>query len=66
MVGNKFLQDDGEEDEVISSEWAASGGLDVKQLNKLELEFLDAMVSFTTQSTYFSSFITIMWTVKIY
>lgn len=45
MVGNKFLQDDGEDDEVISSEWATSGGLDIKQLNKLELEFLDAIVS---------------------
>lgn len=45
MVGNKFLHDDGEDDEVISSEWAASGDIDLKQLNKLELEFLDAIVS---------------------
>lgn len=47
MVGNKFLHDDGEDDEVISSEWAASGDMDLKQLNKLELEFLDAIVSFS-------------------
>ncbi|KAL0893479.1 hypothetical protein ABMA27_013680 [Loxostege sticticalis] len=43
MVGNKFLQDDGEDDEVICSEWAASGGVDLKQLKKLELDFLSAI-----------------------
>ncbi|KAJ0180218.1 hypothetical protein K1T71_003622 [Dendrolimus kikuchii] len=43
MVGNKFLQDDGEDDDVMCSEWAASGGIDLKQLNKLEVEFLDAI-----------------------
>uniref|UniRef100_S4P4Y7 Protein CNPPD1 n=1 Tax=Pararge aegeria TaxID=116150 RepID=S4P4Y7_9NEOP len=43
MVGNKFLQDDGEDDEVICSEWAASGGLDLNQLKKLEVEFLSAI-----------------------
>ncbi|CAG4906421.1 unnamed protein product [Colias eurytheme] len=43
MVSNKFLQDDGEEDEVICSEWAASGGLDLQQLKKLEAEFLNAI-----------------------
>lgn len=45
MVSNKFLQDDGEDDEVICSEWAASGGLDLEQLKKLEVEFLNAIVS---------------------
>ncbi|XP_063822115.1 protein CNPPD1 [Ostrinia nubilalis] len=43
MVGNKFLQDDGEDDEVICSEWAASGGIDLKTLKKLEVEFLSAI-----------------------
>ncbi|CAG9783448.1 unnamed protein product [Diatraea saccharalis] len=43
MVGNKFLQDDGEDDEVICSEWAASGGIELAQLKKLELEFLNAI-----------------------
>ncbi|XP_022124375.1 uncharacterized protein LOC110999568 isoform X2 [Pieris rapae] len=43
MVSNKFLQDDGEDDEVICSEWAASGGLDLHQLNKLEADFLNAI-----------------------
>lgn len=45
MVGNKFLQDDGEDDDVICSEWAASGGLELNQLKKLEVEFLNAIVS---------------------
>ncbi|XP_052752554.1 protein CNPPD1 [Galleria mellonella] len=43
MVGNKFLQDDGEDDEVICSEWAASGGIDLKHLKKLEVDFLNAI-----------------------
>ncbi|CAH2074767.1 unnamed protein product, partial [Iphiclides podalirius] len=43
MVSNKFLQDDGEDDEVICSEWAASGGLELEQLKKLEVEFLNAI-----------------------
>lgn len=50
MVGNKFLQDDGEDDEVICSEWAASGGVDLKQLKKLELDFLSAIVSIGRRS----------------
>lgn len=45
MVGNKFLHDDGEDDDVLCSEWATAGGVDLKQLNKLELAFLDAIVS---------------------
>lgn len=54
MVSNKFLQDDGEDDEVICSEWAASGGLDLDQLKKLEVEFLNAIVCIITfYLTYF-------------
>ncbi|KAJ2952422.1 hypothetical protein O0L34_g6726 [Tuta absoluta] len=43
MVGNKFLQDDGEDEEVFCSEWASSGGLDLSQLKRLELQFLNAI-----------------------
>jgi len=43
LVANKFLHDDGEEDEVFNDEWASSGGLDTKELNRLELGFLSAM-----------------------
>ncbi|VVC98580.1 unnamed protein product [Leptidea sinapis] len=43
MVSNKFLQDDGEDDEVICSEWAVSGGLELQQLKRMELEFLKAI-----------------------
>ena len=46
MVGSKFLQDDGEEDEVNNSEWAASAGLTVKDVNKAEKKFLAAIVSY--------------------
>lgn len=45
MVSNKFLQDDGEDEEVLCSEWAASGGLELCQLKRLEVEFLNAIVS---------------------
>ena len=43
MVASKFLHDDGEEDEVFNDEWATSGGMDTKELNKLEISFLSAM-----------------------
>merc|ERR1719290_980849 len=43
MVASKFLHDDGEEDEVFNDEWASSGGIDTKELNKLELSFLSAL-----------------------
>lgn len=43
MVASKFLHDDGEEDEVFNDEWANSGGLEVKEMNRLEREFLDAI-----------------------
>merc|ERR1711974_14746 len=43
MVTSKFLHDDGEEDEVFNDEWASSGGIDTKELNRLEVKFLAAM-----------------------
>jgi len=43
MVASKYLYDDGEEDEVFNDEWAASGNLEKKELNRLEVEFLDAI-----------------------
>jgi len=43
LVASKFLHDDGEEDEVFNDEWAKSGGMDTKELNKLEMQFLSAI-----------------------
>ncbi|KAK8770222.1 protein CNPPD1 [Amblyomma americanum] len=43
MVASKFLYDDGEEDEVFNNEWAASANVELKDLNVLEREFLDAL-----------------------
>jgi len=43
MVASKYLYDDGEEDEVFNDEWAASGNLEKKELNRLEIEFLSAI-----------------------
>ena len=34
------MHDDGEEDEVFNEEWATSAGMEKKDLNRLELEFL--------------------------
>lgn len=45
MIGSKFLQDDGEEDEVNNYEWAASSGLTVQDVNRAEKQFLNAIVS---------------------
>jgi hypothetical protein len=43
MVASKFLFDDGEDDEVFNDEWASSANIEVKELNRLEREFLEAM-----------------------
>jgi len=43
MVASKFLHDDGEEDEVFNDEWAKSGNIDLKEFNRLEIEFLSAI-----------------------
>nr|CAD7262524.1 unnamed protein product [Timema shepardi] len=43
MVASKFLNDDGEEDEVFNDEWAASAGISVKDINQIEREFLQAI-----------------------
>lgn len=45
MVSCKFLFDDGESDEVFVDEWAASGGITINELVKLERDFLKAIVS---------------------
>ena len=45
MMASKFLYDEGEDDEVLNSEWAASAGLHVDEINTLEREFLQAIVS---------------------
>lgn len=44
LVASKFLYDDGQEDEVFNGEWAASAGMDLRDLNLLERRFLDALV----------------------
>jgi len=43
MVASKFLHDDGEVDEVFNDEWAASAGLNVKDINNFERDFLQAI-----------------------
>ena len=45
MMASKFLNDEGEEDEVINSDWANSAKLDLAELNQLEKQFLQAIVS---------------------
>ncbi|XP_078045249.1 protein CNPPD1 [Augochlora pura] len=43
MVASKFLNDEGEEDEVFNTEWALSGHLSISQMNQLEKDFLQAI-----------------------
>lgn len=43
MIASKYLNDDGEDDEVFNTEWAKSGNLSVPEINKLEREFLNAI-----------------------
>ncbi|XP_014284864.1 protein CNPPD1 [Halyomorpha halys] len=43
MVASKFLNDNGEDDDVLNSEWASSANLSLSDLNRLEKEFLNAI-----------------------
>lgn len=43
MVASKYLYDEGEEEEVFNDEWGAAGKLDVKTVNNLEMNFLNAL-----------------------
>lgn len=43
MIASKFLNDDGEEDQVFNAEWALSSDLSILQINQLEKEFLNAI-----------------------
>lgn len=45
MVASKYLYDEGEEEEVFNDEWGAAGKLDVQTVNNLEMNFLNAIVS---------------------
>lgn len=45
MVASKYLYDEGEEEEVFNDEWGAAGKLDIKSVNNLEMNFLNAIVS---------------------
>ncbi len=47
MVASKYLNDEGVEEEVFNDEWAASGKIDVEELNELERNFLAAIVSYS-------------------
>uniref|UniRef100_T1IFL6 Protein CNPPD1 n=1 Tax=Rhodnius prolixus TaxID=13249 RepID=T1IFL6_RHOPR len=43
MIATKFLNDSGEEDDILNSEWASSVGLSLPEVNRLEREFLAAI-----------------------
>ncbi|XP_053987596.1 protein CNPPD1 [Hylaeus anthracinus] len=43
MVASKFLNDEGEEDEVFNTEWAQSGDFSLSHMNQLEKDFLNAI-----------------------
>ena len=44
-MASKFLYDEGIDDEVYNDEWAISGDLETEDVNQMEMEFLDAIVS---------------------
>jgi len=43
MVASKFLFDDGTEDECYNDDWACGVGMKLDKLNKLEIDFLNAL-----------------------
>ena len=45
MMASKYIYDEGTDDEVYNDEWAASMDQDACEVNKMEMDFLEAMVS---------------------
>lgn len=45
MMASKFLYDEGIDDEVFNDEWAVSGDMETEDVNQMERDFLDAIVS---------------------
>jgi len=43
MVASKFLFDDGTDDECYNDDWACGVGMDLEKLNRLEIDFLNAL-----------------------
>lgn len=43
MVASKFLFDDGTDDECYNDDWACGVGMKLEKLNKLEIDFLNAL-----------------------
>ncbi|XP_076460063.1 protein CNPPD1-like [Babylonia areolata] len=43
MMASKYLYDEGVDEEVFNDEWAENAGMDEKELNNMELDFLDAL-----------------------
>ena len=52
MVASKYLYDEGVDEEVFNDEWAKSAGLELKDLNELERDFLSAIVSISQITMY--------------
>lgn len=44
LVASKYLHDDGELDSAINSEWAEAYGISLKRINRMEKNYLSAMV----------------------
>lgn len=47
MMASKYLYDEGVDEEVFNDEWAENAGLEKEEVNNMELDFLNALVSFT-------------------
>ena len=57
MIASKFLNDSAE-DEVFNEDWALAAEMDIKEINKIEREFLQAIVN------YFFYLLYIMWSLR--
>ena len=51
MLASKYLYDEGVTEEVYNDEWADSADMDVEDINQLEYDFLQAIVSVFYQHT---------------
>ena len=45
MMASKYMYDEGVDEEVFNDEWADNSEQDIADVNQMEMDFLQAMVS---------------------
>lgn len=56
MIASKFLNDNAE-DEVFNEDWAHAAEIEIKEINRIEREFLQAIVNYSPYILYINNYI---------